>query len=149
MSEKQVINDKLQGSTTTYWRFGGVVNNQIKKVLLLNLSVIFKHLLRFDIYGHESVAPLFWPILYANYISCEKSENASKEMPYGRETPTTTTLMVWKYVLTKKTKSDQLKHFSRNVNKHFPISVVFTARRLFITQCMPGPMSVCEGRLSK
>ena len=37
MSAKQVINDKLQGSVATYLRFGGVVNNQIKKGLLLSL----------------------------------------------------------------------------------------------------------------
>ena len=41
MSEKQAINDKLQGSVGTYWRRGGVVNNQIGKGLLVSLSVIF------------------------------------------------------------------------------------------------------------
>jgi len=30
-------NDKLQGSVATYLRCGGVVNNQIKKGLLLSL----------------------------------------------------------------------------------------------------------------
>ena len=35
---KQVINDKLQASVATYWRCGGVVNNQINKGLLLSLS---------------------------------------------------------------------------------------------------------------
>ena len=39
MSEKQAINDKLQGSVVTYLRCGGLVNKQIKKVLLLSLSV--------------------------------------------------------------------------------------------------------------
>jgi len=34
MSAKQAINDKLQGSVSTYLRCGGVVNNQIKKALL-------------------------------------------------------------------------------------------------------------------
>ena len=35
-----MINDKLQGSVATYLRMGGgVVNNQIKKGLLLSLSV--------------------------------------------------------------------------------------------------------------
>jgi len=38
MSAKQAINDKLQGSVTTHLRCGGVVNNQIKKVLLLSVS---------------------------------------------------------------------------------------------------------------
>jgi len=37
MSAKQAINDKLQGSVATYSRCGGVVNNKIKKGLLLSL----------------------------------------------------------------------------------------------------------------
>ena len=36
MSAKQAINDKLQGSVATYLRCGGVINNQIKKGLLLS-----------------------------------------------------------------------------------------------------------------
>ena len=39
MSEKQAINDKLQGSVATYLRCGGALNNQIKKGLLLSLRV--------------------------------------------------------------------------------------------------------------
>jgi len=39
MSAKQAINDKLQGSVAAYIRCGGVVNNQIKKGLLLSLRV--------------------------------------------------------------------------------------------------------------
>ena len=39
MSTKQTINDKLQGSVATYLRCDGVVNNQIKKGLLLSLIV--------------------------------------------------------------------------------------------------------------
>jgi len=35
MSAKQANKDKLQGSVATYLRCGGVVNNQIKKGLLL------------------------------------------------------------------------------------------------------------------
>jgi len=43
MSAKQAINDKLQlGSVATYLRCGGVVNNQIKKCLLLSLCVKIK-----------------------------------------------------------------------------------------------------------
>jgi len=38
MSAKQAINDKLQGSVATYLMCGGVVNNKIKKGLLLNVS---------------------------------------------------------------------------------------------------------------
>jgi len=38
MSAKQTINGKLQGSVDTYLRYGGVVNNQIKKGLLLSVS---------------------------------------------------------------------------------------------------------------
>jgi len=37
MSAKQAINDKLQGSVATYLRCGGIINNQIKKGLLLSL----------------------------------------------------------------------------------------------------------------
>jgi len=36
---KQAINDKLQGSVATYWRYGGVINNQIEKGLLLSMWV--------------------------------------------------------------------------------------------------------------
>ena len=36
---KQAINNKLQGSVAAYLRCGVVVNNQIKKGLLLNLWV--------------------------------------------------------------------------------------------------------------
>jgi len=39
MSAKQAINDKLQDSVATYLRCGEVVNNQIKKALLLSLLV--------------------------------------------------------------------------------------------------------------
>jgi len=37
MSAKQAINNKLQGSVATYLMHGGVVNNQIKKGLLMSL----------------------------------------------------------------------------------------------------------------
>jgi len=37
MSAKQAINDKLQASVAAYLRCGGVVNNQIKKGLLLSV----------------------------------------------------------------------------------------------------------------
>ena len=36
---KQAINDKLQGSVATCLKYGGVFNNQIKKGLLMSLSV--------------------------------------------------------------------------------------------------------------
>ena len=39
MSAKQALNDKLQGSVAAYLRCGGVVNNQIKKGLLLSVWV--------------------------------------------------------------------------------------------------------------
>jgi len=39
MSAKQAIKDKLQVSVAAYLRCGGVVNNQIKKGLLLSLRV--------------------------------------------------------------------------------------------------------------
>ena len=41
MSAKQAINDKLHGSVATHLRCGGVVNNRIKKVLLLSVRMIF------------------------------------------------------------------------------------------------------------
>ena len=37
MSVKQASNDTLQGSVATHRRYGGVVNNQIKKGFLLSL----------------------------------------------------------------------------------------------------------------
>jgi len=37
MTAKQAINHKLQGRVATYLRCDGVVNNQIKKGLLLSL----------------------------------------------------------------------------------------------------------------
>jgi len=39
MSAKQAINDKFQGSVAAHLRYGGVVNNQIKKGLLLSLKL--------------------------------------------------------------------------------------------------------------
>ena len=39
MSAKHAINDKLQGSVATYLRRGGIVNNHIKKDLLLSMRV--------------------------------------------------------------------------------------------------------------
>jgi len=39
MSAKQATIDKLQGSVATYLRCGVVVNNQIKKGLLLSVRV--------------------------------------------------------------------------------------------------------------
>jgi len=40
MSAKHAINDKLQGSVATYLMCGGVVNNQIKKGLLLTAESV-------------------------------------------------------------------------------------------------------------
>jgi len=37
MSAKEALNDKLQSRKATYLTCGGVVNNQIKKGLLLSL----------------------------------------------------------------------------------------------------------------
>jgi len=39
MPAKQALNSKLQGSVATRFRCGGVVNNQIKKGLLLSVWV--------------------------------------------------------------------------------------------------------------
>jgi len=43
---KQAINDKLRDSVATYLRYGGVVNNQIKKGLLLSPQVRVKKWLK-------------------------------------------------------------------------------------------------------
>jgi len=55
MSAKQAINDKLQGSVATYLRCGGVVSNQIKNGLLMNLRVkkIFKSVNIWQSYKRE------------------------------------------------------------------------------------------------
>ena len=44
MPAKQAINDKLQGIVAAYLTYGGVVNNQIKKGLLLSVSDFFLNL---------------------------------------------------------------------------------------------------------
>jgi len=53
LTAKQAINNKLQGSVAAYLRCGGVVNNQIKKGLLLSVRVkkIFKSV---------NIFPLIW-----------------------------------------------------------------------------------------
>jgi len=55
MSAKQANNDKLQGSVATYLRYSGLVNNQIKKGLLLSLWVkfFFKSVNIWQSYKHE------------------------------------------------------------------------------------------------
>ena len=89
MSAKQAVNSKLQGSVATYLRCGGVVNNQIKKGLLLSVWKLFLNRWIFGrvtsksavvsctlrawpmhcyetkkVTRHECMAPLFWPTLY-------------------------------------------------------------------------------------
>jgi len=66
MSAKQAINDKLQGSVATYLRYGGVVNNKIKKRLLLSLwlKFVFKSVNILKSYKQERdclVHLCFWP----------------------------------------------------------------------------------------
>jgi len=39
--KQQVVSDKLQRSVATYFRCGRVVNNQVKKGLLLSMTVKF------------------------------------------------------------------------------------------------------------
>jgi len=53
MSAKQAINDKLEGSVATCLRCGGVVNNQIKKGLLLSVSETFKSVNIWQSYKQE------------------------------------------------------------------------------------------------
>ena len=54
MSAKQAINDKWQGSVATCLRCGGVVNNQIKKGLLLSLWVKNLFFLNQWIFGKDT-----------------------------------------------------------------------------------------------
>jgi len=102
-------NNKLQGSVATHFRCGGVVNNQIKKGLLLSLWmkffrigeylaqlqsyqgifrwIFFKSVKIWQKYGYESVAPLFGPP--CNSSTCqslhslclEHHENRSQAFP--------------------------------------------------------------------
>jgi len=55
-----------QGSVATSARSGGIFNMHLTANLPRNLSVekIFKSVKISQNYGHESVAPLFWPTLY-------------------------------------------------------------------------------------
>jgi len=53
MLAKWAINDKLQGSVASYLRCGGVVNNQIKKSLLLSEWIFFKSLNIWQSYKQE------------------------------------------------------------------------------------------------
>ena len=57
LSAKQTINDKLQGSVATYLRYGGVVNKQIKKGLLLSLWVPNIHRFLFFFKGTSKGRP--------------------------------------------------------------------------------------------
>ena len=67
MSAKQAINDKLQGSVTTYLSGGGLVNNQIKKGLLLSLWVkkILKSVNIWQSYKQERDCPMHFRSLLA------------------------------------------------------------------------------------
>ena len=76
MSAKQAINEKLQGSVATYWRCGGDVNNQIRKGLLLSLSVFFKSVNIWQSYKQERdclvhflrLLPLCWPGMQSAWV---------------------------------------------------------------------------------
>jgi len=73
MSAKRAINDKVQGSVArpTYLRCGGVINNQIKKGLLLSQWVekILKSVNIWQSYKHERdclmhflrLLAVYWP----------------------------------------------------------------------------------------
>ena len=50
-------------------RYGGILNNHLTGNLPRNLPVIFKKSVKiWQKYGHESMVPLFWPILYKKSI---------------------------------------------------------------------------------
>ena len=54
-----------QGSVATYAKCGKIFNIHLTVNQPRNLPLKFFNRLRFDSYGHESVATLFWPTLYA------------------------------------------------------------------------------------
>jgi len=56
MSANQTINDKLQGRLSTYLRCDRVVNNQMKKGLLLSLQVKTISLFKIDEYFAQLLA---------------------------------------------------------------------------------------------
>jgi len=62
MSAEQTINDKLQGSVAAHLRCGRVVNNQIKKGLLLSLRVnFFKSVNNWQSYKQKRALPRALP----------------------------------------------------------------------------------------
>jgi len=64
MPAKQAVKDKLQCSVATYLRCGGVINNQIKKGLLLSLRVKKKLFKKLQSYKQERdclVHLCIWP----------------------------------------------------------------------------------------
>jgi len=54
-----------QGTVATYARCGGIFNTRLTAKLLKNLSVKnnLSRLIKQN-YGHESLAPLFWPTMH-------------------------------------------------------------------------------------
>jgi len=60
-----------QGSVATYARCGGTFKIHLTANLPWNLSVVFfKSVKILQNYGHESVAPLFWPTLHIFFLAC-------------------------------------------------------------------------------
>jgi len=60
MPAKQARNNKLQGSVAAYLRYGGIVDKEIKKGLLLSLRVNF---------FFKSVN-IWWQIVTSKNVSC-------------------------------------------------------------------------------
>ena len=56
----------MVGGVATYAKCGGIFSIHLSANLLRNISVknVFKSVKICQNYGHESVAPLFWPTLY-------------------------------------------------------------------------------------
>jgi len=78
MSAKQAINDKLQGSIATYLRRSGVVDNQLKKGLLLSLWVktIFKSVNIWQSYKQERDCLIhFLRLLAVRWPSAQSARN--------------------------------------------------------------------------
>ena len=76
MSAKQAISDKLQGSVATYLRCGGIVNNQMKKGLLLSLEwkKFFKSVNIWQSYKQESGCIVHFARLATTALKDEESE---------------------------------------------------------------------------
>jgi len=80
---KQAINDKLQGSVATYLTCGGVANDQIKKGLLLSLSV--KKIWNWWIFGKVTNKKVLLHKLRCPWQQQRKGEEFTRHFEYGEK----------------------------------------------------------------